>query len=104
MKRAKRAQRVEVLHRSLTSDALNEIARQLDEEERAWRKAIGSPGGFEIPEKPLPATEEECLAELALVTRLGLEALEVRMRLADVPGPEYESAGYALLAYQSRRW
>jgi hypothetical protein len=52
---------------SLTAEAMIVIGEQIEAARKEWRCALGIPQGLEIPDKPLPATEEERLAELAEV-------------------------------------
>jgi hypothetical protein len=87
----------------LTAYGFAEIAKQITAERKAWRKALGVPQGFEIPEKPLPKTEEECLAELEAVMRKESEVLKTVFS-GMPPGPEYESAGLHMVVLRDRRW
>ena len=84
----------------LGGDYAIELARRVMAARGEWRSALGVPQGFEIPEKPLPATEEERLAELAEV-RAKLDQVTAA-RLASPPGPECESLGHHLLALRHR--
>jgi hypothetical protein len=81
-------------------DLAIKISRQIIAERKAWRSALGVPQGFQIPEKPLPATEAERLAEIAKVTE---ELDRVTMAcIASPPGPECESLAHHMLWLRSR--
>ena len=60
------------------------------------------PQGFQIPEKPLPKTEEECLAELAAVRKKEMEAYRA-CTSGMPPGPELESKGLHMVMLRERR-
>src|SRR5262245_22520730 len=85
----------------LSAEGFAEIAKRITAERKAWRKALGVPQGFLIPEKPLPETEEECSAELAVVKMKQMEAY--RACLGMPPGPEYESRALHMVLLRDRR-
>jgi len=89
-------------HVRLTGGAMVEICNKIAAERAAWRKALGMPQGFDIPKKPVPATAEECPAEIVIVKRLEVEAYHLSISLP--PGQERESAGNAMVFYRDRRW
>ena len=78
------------------------FGKRIEAKRAAWRAALGVPQGFLIPEPPLPATDAERRAELVIVTEREHQAYRSRMRLP--PGPESESSGEAMIAYQFLRW
>jgi hypothetical protein len=89
------------LYVSLTGEAMIAAAERIVAEEAAQRRALGVPDGFEIPPKPIPATNAECLAEIDELTELQREAYQIHISLP--PGPECESAGAAMVFYRDRR-
>jgi hypothetical protein len=89
------------LHVRLTGAAMVEICNRISARDAALRAALGVPEGLEIPPKPIPPTKEDCLAEIAELTELQREAYQTRMSLP--PGPECESAGFAMVYYRDRR-
>lgn len=85
---------------SLSREGFIEIGNQIDAERKEWRSALGVPQGLRIPEKPFPATEEERLAELAIL-RQKLDQV-FAARLAAPPGPEFESLGHEMVMLRDR--
>ena len=65
----------------LTGEAMVEICKKITAERTVWRKALGVPQRFGIPDDPLPATVEECRADMATVEKLGDEAFKLRCSL-----------------------
>jgi hypothetical protein len=88
-------------HVSLNGYGFMKIAEKIEAERAAWRNALGVPRGVQIPDDPLPATAEECRAEIERVRKLEVAALELRYVLP--PGQEYESAGAALVYWRGIR-
>ena len=86
----------------LAGKALIEACRRITAERAARRTALGVPQGFTIPDDPIPATAEECRAEMAIVERLEIDAYHLSISLP--PGQERESAGAAMVHHRDRRW
>ena len=77
------------------------IAREIEAKEAIWRTELGVPRGFEIPEKPIPASRAEREAEHAIARELETSAFQASLALP--PGPERQSQVVAMLALRDRR-
>lgn len=97
-------QLAERLHVTPTAEAMERIGRVIEREREQQRQALSLPRGVDVPEAPMPATEEERLAELAQV-REELERVTARALDPSLPdGPERESNGRKMVVLRARFW
>lgn len=89
-------------HFSFNAEGFQHICDRIKAKRLAWRVALGTPRGFDIPQKPIPSDKAELEAEHALVTEQQLEAFKAMQTLPS--GQERESQAFAMIAYRERRW